>query len=354
VAVRTSQQNRVVTMEDVAARAGVSRALVSIVFRGVPGASKESRARVRQAAEELSYRPDQRARLLGRNRSRTIGIAFGLHDEFHGELVEAFYQAAEHSGYELVLSPVAPTRRETHAVQSLLDYRCEALVLIGPHQSRRALEGLAERVPVVVVARAVRSTELDVVRTDDAAGARLAVEHLIHLGHRRITHVHGHRAPGAAERRAGYRQAMHEAGLDAYVALIQGGLTEDHGTQAADCLLTGSRPTAVFAFNDHCSAGLITRLREHGVHVPHDLSVVGYDNTRIAHSAAFPLTTIAQDSGTLAHAALEHAIGRTETIPTDPTDVIIAPNLIVRNTTTSPRAEFAAPVGVRVTPPPIR
>jgi DNA-binding LacI/PurR family transcriptional regulator len=343
--VRTSRQNKVVTMEDVAARAGVSRALVSIVFRDIPGASEDSRARVRQAAEELSYRPDQRARLLGRNRSRTIGIAFGLHDEFHGELVEALYKAAEHSGYELVLSPVAPTRRETHAAQSLLDYRCEALVLIGPHQTRRALEELAERVPVVVIARAVRSTKLDIIRTDDAAGARLAVEHLIQLGHHHITHVHGHRAPGAAERRAGYREAMHEAGLDAHIALIQGGLTEDHGTEAADRLLTGTRPTAIFAFNDHCSAGLITRLREHDVHVPHDISVVGYDNTRIANSAAFSLTTIAQDSRALARAALERAIGRTEATHTDPTDVIVIPRLIVRDTTTSPGAESTAKVG---------
>src|SRR5262245_15632943 len=126
-------------MEDVAARAGVSRALVSIVFRGVPGASDENRARVMRAAEELSYRPDQRARLLGRSRSRTIGISFGLHDENHGELVEAFYRAADGSEYELILSPNAPTRSEQQAAQSLLDYRCEALVLVGPSLSRTEL-----------------------------------------------------------------------------------------------------------------------------------------------------------------------------------------------------------------------
>ena len=77
-----------ITMADVAERAGVSRALVSIVFRGAPGASPESRERVMRAAEELSYRPDRRARLLGSSRSRTVGVIFGLHREFHAELVE--------------------------------------------------------------------------------------------------------------------------------------------------------------------------------------------------------------------------------------------------------------------------
>ena len=132
-----------------------------------------------RAAEELSYRPDQRARMLGRGRSRSIGISFGLHDENHGELVEAFYQASHQSGYDLILSPNAPTRSEKDAAESLLDYRCEALVLIGPSLTRAELGALASRAPVIVIARAVRDTPVDVVRTDDAAGARLAVDHLV-------------------------------------------------------------------------------------------------------------------------------------------------------------------------------
>ena len=208
-----------------------------------------------RAAEELSYRPDQRASQLGRGRSRAIGISFSLHDENHGELVEAFYAAAEHTGYDLILSPVAPTRREDAAAQSLLDYRCEALVLIGSSLTRGELERLAERAPVVAVARAVRSKTVSCIRTDDQAGARLAVEHLIELGHRRIAHVHGGRVAGAAERRAGYREAMRRADLAAEVELIAGGRFEDDGWKAADSVLAAGTATAVFAYNDQCASG---------------------------------------------------------------------------------------------------
>ena len=113
------------TLEDVAARAGVSRALVSIVFRGVPGASAETRSRVMRAADELGYRPDRHARLLSSARTRTLGVVFGLHRDFHADLLEAWYAAVDGTGYELVLGASARTHEEHRAVRSLLEFRCE-------------------------------------------------------------------------------------------------------------------------------------------------------------------------------------------------------------------------------------
>src|SRR3954452_2439726 len=145
---KSHQRPATVTMADVAARAGVSRALVSIVFRGVPGASPATRQRVLEAAEELAYRPDQRARLLGSNRSRMIGVVFGLHREFHAELVEALYRTAGTTGYDLALGASAPSRDESRAVQSLLEFPLEGLILPGPRKRRTALEALGEPLPV--------------------------------------------------------------------------------------------------------------------------------------------------------------------------------------------------------------
>ena len=331
---RSEQRARAVTMADVAERAGVSRALVSIVFRGVPGASPETRQRVMQAAEELAYRPDQRARLLGRSRSRTVGVVFGLHHEFHAEVVEDLYRSIENTGYDLVLGASAPSRGERRATQSVLDYRCEALILVGPTLPRAAIEELAERLPVVVVARALRSRAVDVVRTDDVAGARLAVEHLAGLGHRSIAHVHGGRAPGAAERRRGYRTAMRELGLDAAREIL-GGLGEEDGERAAASLVGDTPETAVTAFNDHCAAGLLFELRARGARVPGGLSVVGYDDSHIAGLSSVALTTVAQDSAALASSALELAVTRVEagTEGPLPTEVVVPPRLVVRTTT---------------------
>ena len=133
------------TLADVAVRAGVSTALVSIVMREAPGASAATRERVRAVADELGYRPDLRARLLRRSRSRLLGVVFGVQHPFHGDLVDGLYTAADGVGYELALSAVTPGRDEERAIASLLQDRCEALVLLGPQAPTAYLAGLAAR-----------------------------------------------------------------------------------------------------------------------------------------------------------------------------------------------------------------
>src|SRR3954454_3480262 len=232
-----SVPDRRVTLADVAARAGVSVALVSIVMRSAPGASPANREHVREVAEELGYRPDSRARVLRSSRSRLIGVVFGVQHAFHGDLLGGLYAAADAAGYELALSAVTPGRDERRAVASLLHDRCEALILLGPELPTSALAELAGRIPLVVVARAVRHRDVDVVRTDDAAGLHQAVDHLVGLGHTHIAHIDGGRAPGAAERRRGYRAALNRHGLGGSAQVLRGGLTEDDGAAAASALL---------------------------------------------------------------------------------------------------------------------
>jgi DNA-binding LacI/PurR family transcriptional regulator len=325
------------TLEDVAERAGVSRALVSIVMRDVAGASEQTRERVRRAADEIGYRPDPRARRLRQHRTKLIGVTFTAGQEFHADLVDGVYVAAEELGYDVVLSGVTPHRDEPRALRTLIDDRCEGLVLIGPEMPVRRLGDLAAKVPVVVVARRVRG--VDAVRSDDVAGAALGMDHLLGLGHRRILYLDGGRAPGAAERRRGYLRAARAASLPELTH--PGGLTEREGAAAASAMLESQAlPSAVFAFNDRCALGVMDVLIRAGVPVPQQVSVLGFDDSPLAGLAHIDLTTIRQDSAGLARAAVGRLVARLDDVAVDGSAVDIArePTLIVRGSTAPPHA----------------
>ena len=328
------------TLADVAAAAGVSRALVSIVVRGAPGASAQTRLRVLAIANELGYRPDQRARLLRQRESRLLGVVFGVQNAFHSDLVAATYRAAEATGYEVLLSGVAPGRTEQRAVETLLDERCGALILLGPTATPAWLSGLAARAPVVTIARRLRAAGVDTVRTADVRGTEAAVDHVVGLGHRAIAHLDGGRTPGAVDRRRGYVRAMKRHGLAASVDIVSAGVGEDDGARAACVLLarTQGNPTALVAFNDACAVGALDTFLRAGVSVPDEISVVGNDDSHLARLAHIDLTTIAQPVDALARAAVDLAISRLA----DPDDRAdrdeeLDPQLVVRSTTAAPR-----------------
>lgn len=319
-------------MTDVAERAGVSRALVSIVFRDVPGASTETRDRVRAAAEELGYRPDRRARLLSRRRTRVLGVVFGIGHEFHADLLAELYRAATPYGQELALSGTTAGRQEQDAVADLMALRCDALLLLGSSLPEPQLAELAAAVPMVVVARASTSPRVDVVRTDDVAGAALAAQHLLDLGHTRLVHVDGGCAAGAEERRRGFARAVGGAGLD--VDVEPGGLTEDDGAAAAERLLDREvLPTGLAVFNDQSAAGLMDVLRSADVRWPEDVSVVGYDDSPLARSRWARLTTVRQDVEALAALAVRRAVERVEEPDLAAREDLVAPSLVVRGST---------------------
>ena len=315
-----------------AVRAGVSKSLVSLVMRDEPGAGAETRRRILDAAEELGYHPDSRARLLRSGRSRLLGVVFGIQHAFHGDLVTELYTAARKTGYEVALSAVTPDRDESEATAGLLQDRCEALILLGPQTPTAGLVQLAARLPVIVLARGVRNATVDVIRTAEAEGLHQAVDHLVQLGHHRIGHIDGGRAPGAAERRRGYRAAMRAHDLDRHTRIIPGGLTEEEGAAAARALLK-DRPTAVTVFNDRCATGVLDVLRRHGVKVPEDISVVGYDDSRLARLAHVNLTTIAQDTAAMSRLAVERAVDRIAGSTVSRREVVVPPRLVVRGST---------------------
>ena len=325
-------------LEDVAARVGLSPATVSLVLSNAAGPSAQTRRRVLQAAGELGYRPDRTASLLARRRSRLLGVLLEVRNSFHAELVEDLQAAAEHLGYELVLSAVTRTRDEQRAAEALLDFRCEALILLGPDAPPARLTALGRQLPVVAVGRRVTADGVDVVRTADDQGVGQAVSHLAGLGHRAIAYVDGGRGVIPADRRRGYRTALRRHGLGDRVRVIPGDHTEESGLRAATTLLRQPElPTAVVAFNDRCAVGLLDALNRAGVEVPGWVSIVGYDDSPLARLAHVNLTTVSQNTRQQAQHAVAAAVERLDGGRSLPREVVLTPRLVVRRTTGPPR-----------------
>jgi DNA-binding LacI/PurR family transcriptional regulator len=322
------------TMEDVARRAGVSRALVSLVFLDSPKVSEQRRARVMRAAAELSYSPNLAARALASRRTRTIGVLLNnLSNPFFTEITEGIEEAASELGYRLLLSSGGRRRRrEVDALDAFLDSRVDGAILVSPDVSAADLARLAEVAPVVVTGRMLRGPGIDRINTDDALGAHLAVDHLAGLGHRRIAHIDGGDGANSRPRRAGYERAMREHGFEPHV--VPGEFTELAGVQAVERMLRGGPlPTAIFAANDLIAAGAMDRLEDEGLRIPADISLMGYDNTFLAALHHIALTTINQPRQDMGRLAMRTLVDRLEDPSRDVVTHVLEPSLVVRRTT---------------------
>jgi LacI family transcriptional regulator len=321
------------TMQDIADRVGVSKALVSLVIRKAAGPSEDTRQRVFAAAEELGYRVNRTAALMTARRTHLIGVTTDIRNSFHAEMVEDIVGAADGAGYEVVLGAVTPTHGEAKVLDTLLDFRCEGLILLGPELPADALADLGVRLPTVIVGRRASAESLDVVRAADGRGIAAVVDHLVELGHREIVHVSGGSGLISTDRRNGYLRAMRRHGLGDEVQVIDGDFTENTGTSAAQTLLSGRRPTAVVCANDRIAIGMLDGLRRGGVDVPGDVSVTGYDDSLLAQLAHIDLTSVSQEPAEQATRAVQAVVERLDHGRTSPVSAVMAPRLVVRGTT---------------------
>lgn len=330
------------TIHDVAAQAGVSKSLVSLVLRDQPYVSAEKREAVLRAVDELGYRPNSVARSLASRHTHTIGVlVLDLHNPVFVEILDGLHSGADDPHLTtLLVSAGGDSERERRLVLSLLDLQVDGLVLVGHRLTTETVtQVMAEKPVVVVTRRDVRRRGLDTVCNDDRAGAGLAVAHLVELGHRNIWHLDGGRSAVAQDRRLGYQDAMQTHGLGAHTTVVGAGFSDDAGWQAAGAVLdAGERPTALFVANDFSALGAVARLEQAGVRVPADISVVGYDGMALSAMRRIDLTTVAQPLHAMGLLAARMLSARIQ----DPTrrarNIVLRPALIARSSSAGPPA----------------
>ena len=297
-----AERRRLPTSADVAARAGVSRTTVSFVINGRADASipVETQRRVQAAALELGYHPHGAARQLAGGRSLTLGLVLRQSaeqvaaDALLAETIHGLASAARADGYRVLIEPLAPGDG-TYA-ELLHSQRTDGLVVSGPRADDQELGALVAAGFPIVLQGSRPDLDAPSVDVDNRAGARAAVEHLLELGHRRIGCITNASLAytAATERLAGYCDALEAAGI-AYDQrlVIEGSFDAGSGHKAmAELLARSNDLTAVFVASDVVALGALGGLRDAGLRVPADVSVVGFDDIALAEHFDPPLTTI--------------------------------------------------------------
>lgn len=324
------------TILDVARLAKVSKSTVSNVIRDAKGIAPQTIARVRAAIDELGYRPNVLARQLVQQRTNVLGVVVGdLANPFFSEMTKQIERYAGQHGYQVMFCNTQIDQHvELAGLRGLLDYRVAGLIFLayaGDAESARLVT--ASRVPALFLT--CTADWGDVVSPDDEKGGRLATEHLLALGHRRIAYVTDPSVEDAADqgRQAGYRGAMAKAGLPVAVHHWH------EETSIEKLLLDNERVTGVFCSNDFGAIELLDAADRLGVRVPQDLSVVGFDDVTLASLRRINLTTVAQPKEMMARIAVTTIASRiTGELSGSPLRQIADCGLVVRGSTAPPSA----------------
>ncbi|MGC4811025.1 LacI family DNA-binding transcriptional regulator [Micromonospora sp. DT228] len=327
-------------MTDVARLAGVSHQTVSRVLNGHPNVREQTRLRVRAAIAELGYRPNGAARALVTGRSQVIGVV-AQNTTLYGpaSMLAALEQTAAEEGFAVSVGSVRNLdhRSISAAVERHLSHRVAGIVVIAPVESAgEALEHLPQDVPLVTV-DGDPSRPVPLVTVDQVAGARAATQHLLDAGHRTVWHVSG---PfdwfDSVGRIDGWREALLAAGVDP-PPLMPGDWSAASGYRCGQMLARMPEVTAVFTSNDHLALGVLRALHEFGRRVPHDISVVGFDDVPEAAYFIPPLTTVRPDFDAVARASLQMLLTQIESGTGGALRQTIAPTLVARGSVAPPQ-----------------
>jgi len=328
-------------IKQVAKRAGVSTATVSRTINNLsvkPGTAR----RVRQAIEELKYFPNTHARSLVSGRSRMLGlIVSDITNPFFPELVKGFEDAATAKGYEVLLSNTEyDSSRMANAVRRMLERKVDAVAIMTSEMGASFTQQFARRdIPMVFLDVGIVERHISNIKVDYASGISQAVEHLFELGHRRVAFISGPpNLKSARIRRSAFLKAMKNRGMGDPAWIETGNHRIDGGFQAMSRVFERKPPpTAVLASNDLTAIGALRAIRRNGLHVPDDISVVGFDDIALAEFAEPPLTTVRLPREEIAGKAFEALLASLRDISRMGVEYLISPQLVVRESTAKAR-----------------
>lgn len=327
-----------VSIYDIAKRANLAPSTISRALQDHPRIGAETKTRVRALAKEMGYVPSTVAKSLSTNQTWTIGMVVAtISDPFMGRVVEGVEEVAIGAGFNVFLSTSQNSRqREIAVIDVLQQRRVDGIIVVASHlfdHYRRYFDRI--EVPIVMIDEQEPAGVIHAVAVDDLRGARLAVEHLLGLGHRRIGYVGVTNRPKSNKYRLkGYEDALNAAGITPDPTLVFTSTIEDHAKRGEASLepLWAAGATAVFCYNDMTAVGLLSACYKRGLSVPDDLSVIGFDDIDTAAYTIPPLTTIHQPRLELGRRAMQMILdllaGQT------PENQLISAELVVRQTTT--------------------
>lgn len=303
-----------ITIRDVARQAGVSVATVSRVLNNSVLVSPETRDAVMKAVAALGYRPNANAQALATQVSDTIGVVvMDVSDPFFGALVKAVDTVAQlRQKYVLIGNSYHEAEKERNAIEVLIRQRCSALIVHSKALSDRELGDFMDHIPgMVLINRTVPGYAHRCVGLDNVSGAVMATRTLLNQGHQRIGYLaSSHQIEDEDRRREGWQRALREQGITAPDSWTGTGTPDMQGGEAAMVELLGrnSGLTAVFSYNDNMAAGALTALKDNGIAVPQQVSIVGFDDIPLARYTDPQLTTIRYPIVSMAKLATELAL----------------------------------------------
>ncbi|MCX8508207.1 MAG: LacI family DNA-binding transcriptional regulator [Rhodobacteraceae bacterium] len=334
-----------VTINDVSKRAGASRSTVSRYISNNGYVSEAAREAIEAAIRELGYRPNGNARALRSNRTNIFGgVVTDLASPFYAQLVSGLQMACKSAGKGLLLtSGVGDPVEEERAILELLDRSCDGLLLNLEYPLSKGVRTALVKagLPFVLIGCGTDASAAGAVRLENRLGARQMMDHLLGLGHRHVLHISGSaQHPDTIARVEGIHEALKAKGLPMEsVTIAAGQFSEDHGYDTVKRLFAKGRPfTAIFGGDDDIAAGALMALKEQGLRIPDDVSVVGFDDNFHARHLSPPLTTVNQPIGEAGSHAVGLLIGALEDRPTAHRDVIL-PTHFVHRASTAPASQ---------------